>query len=69
MAGDPDHLVLVFLRRLDEKVDRVGDDVRDLKVRMPALVDAVVGMRRRMDRLDLRLGRFEKRLGLAEMTR
>ena len=53
MADDPDNLVLVYLRRLDEKVDRIGDDVRELKGRMTALGEAVVGVQRRMDRLDL----------------
>ncbi len=65
MADDPDNLVLVDLRRLDEKVDRVGDDVRERKGRMPALEEAVVGVQRRMDRLD----RVEKRLDLADMPR
>ena len=32
--AEPDNIVLVYLRRIDEKVDRVIDDVRDLKVRM-----------------------------------
>jgi hypothetical protein len=69
MADDPDSLVLVYLRRLDEKVDRIGDDVRELKGRMTALEESVVGVQRRMDRLDLRLDRVEKRLDLADLPR
>jgi chromosome condensin MukBEF ATPase and DNA-binding subunit MukB len=69
MADDPDNLVLVYLRRLDEKVDRIGDDVRELKGRMTALEESVVGVQRRMDRLDLRLDRVEKRLDLADLPR
>jgi hypothetical protein len=69
MADDPDNLVLVYLRRLDEKVGRIGDDVRELKGRMTALVESVVGVQRRMDRLDLRLDRVEKRLDLADLPR
>jgi hypothetical protein len=69
MADDPDNLVLVYLPRLDEKVDRIGDDVRELKGRMTALEESVVGVQRRMDRLDLRLDRVEKRLDLADLPR
>ena len=34
MPTEPDNLTLVYLRRIDEKVDRLSEDVRDLKVRM-----------------------------------
>lgn len=56
MADDPDNIVLVHLRRLDEKLDRV----RELKGRFTSLEEAVVGVQRRLDRLDLRLDRVEK---------
>jgi hypothetical protein len=69
MADDPDNIVLVYLRRFDEKLDRVIDDVRELKGRMTALVESVVGLQRRMDRLDLRLDRLERRLDLADLSR
>jgi hypothetical protein len=69
MADDPDNIVLVYLRRFDEKLDRVIDDVRELKGRMTALEEAVVGIQRRMDRLDLRLDRVEKRLDLVDLPR
>lgn len=69
MADDPDNIVLVYLRRFDEKLDRIGDDVRELKGRMTALEESVVGLQRRMDRLDLRLDRVEKRLDLADLPR
>jgi len=69
MADDPDNIVLVYLRRFDEKLDRVSDDVRELKGRMTALEEAVVGIQRRMDRLDLRLDRVEKRLDLVDLPR
>ena len=69
MAGDPDNIVLVYLRRFEEKLDRVGDDVRELKGRMTAVEEAVVGIQRRMDRLDLRLDRVEKRLDLVDLPR
>jgi hypothetical protein len=33
MSDPPDNLVLVCLRRLDEKTDRLADDMRDVKAR------------------------------------
>lgn len=68
MATEPDNLVLVYLRRLDEKMDRVIDDVHDLKVRMTSLEEAVAGINRRMDRFEVRLDRIERRLDLSEMA-
>jgi hypothetical protein len=57
---------LQLVQRIDEKVDRVLDDVRDLKVRTTAAKEAIVGLNRRMDRIDGRLDRIERRLELAE---
>lgn len=31
MVDDPDSMMLVLLRRLDAKVDRLGEDMRDVK--------------------------------------
>ena len=66
MAGEPDSLTLVFLRRIDEKVDRLIDDVRDLKGRVAAVEENLVGVHRRIDRLELRIDRIERRLDLAD---
>jgi hypothetical protein len=69
MADQPDSLILVYLRRLDEKVDRLIEDVGGLKVRMTAVEESVVGLQRRMDRLEMRIDRIEKRLDLADAPR
>jgi predicted nucleic acid-binding Zn-ribbon protein len=66
MADEPDNIVLVYLRRIDEKVDRLIDDVRDLKVRVTGLEENVVGIHRRMDRFEARLDRIERRLDLVD---
>lgn len=66
MADDPDNIVLVMLRRIDTKVDRLIDDVNDLKVRMTAVEEAVVGTNRRIDRLESRIDRVERRLDLRD---
>ena len=56
----------VRFNRLDEKLDRLTDDVRDLKVRQTATEEALSGVNRRLDRIDLRVERIEKRLDLVE---
>ncbi|HEX2556571.1 MAG TPA: hypothetical protein VHL98_22990 [Microvirga sp.] len=66
--GDPDNLVLVYLRRLDEKVDRLIADNHDIKARLAAVEENLAGVHRRIDRLELRIERIEKRLDLAETT-
>jgi len=37
MTDEPENLVLTMLRRLDTKVDRLGEDVREMKGRMRGL--------------------------------
>ena len=64
--AEPDSLVLVYLRRIDEKVDRLMDDVRDLKVRITGVEENLAGVNRRLDRLEVRVDRIERRLDLAD---
>ena len=66
MAKEPDNLTLKLLRRLDEKTDRLLDDMHDLKVPITAVEEGLAGVHRRMDRLDERLERVERRLDLTE---
>ena len=66
MADEPDNLILTFLRRMDAKIDRLGDDMRDVKLRLTNLEEAFVGMQRRFDRLEIRVERIERRLDLVE---
>jgi len=69
MADGPENLVLVYLRRLDEKMDRVLGDIQYLKHRVTSLerqaadmrVD-MIAMSTRMDRIEMRLDRMERRL-------
>ena len=72
MSDGPDNLILVFLRRLDEKADRLTSVVTDLAHRMTSLESKVVllhrdsaGLSERLDRLDIRIGRIERRLDIA----
>ena len=66
MTGQPDDLMLVYLRRIDGKVDRLGDDVRELNCRMAAAEENLAGVHRRIDRVELRIERIERRLDLAD---
>jgi hypothetical protein len=62
MPDAPDNVVLVYLRRIDEKVDRVIDDVRDLKVRITNLEEGQTGIHRWLDRVEAWLDRIEQPL-------
>lgn len=61
---DVDSLVLRHLRRIDTKVDRLIDDMRDIKHRMTAVEESVAGQSRRLDRVESRLDRLERRFDL-----
>lgn len=66
MSDGPDSLVLRFLRTIDGKLDRVLDEVSDLKIRVTNVEENLVALNRRVDRFDTRAERIERRLGLAE---
>lgn len=81
MDTEPDNLTLRYLRRIDEKLDRVADDVTDLKGRVSALETGLNGIRRDLvalsesdarlqvaiDRQGDRLERIERRLDIASV--
>ena len=55
-----------LLRKLDEKLDRVADDLREIKTRVGILEQQYASMSSRIDRIETRLERIERRLELAE---
>jgi len=61
MSEQPENIILIFLRRLDQKVDRLIDDVSDLKLRVSAVVVAVARVDSRLDRLEHRFDVLERR--------
>lgn len=78
MGDQPDSLMLVMLRRLDAKMDRVVDDLADLKRRMTSLESQLghqvateqshsAATMARLDRIDDRLDRIKGRLELQEV--
>ena len=67
MTEGPENLLLVYTRRLDAKMDRVIDDLSDIKIRLTNLEEGQVVMNRRLDRLEVRVERIERRLDLVDM--
>ena len=75
MSDQLENFTLHYLRRIDEKLDGLTADVRDLKHRMSSvelifgqMQATYAGMQIRLDRVDSRLERIERRLELRETT-
>ncbi len=62
MASKPDNIILSYLQRIECKLDRVGEDVRELKTRMTAVNDRLIAVIGSMDSIDRRLGNIESRM-------
>ncbi len=69
MSDAPDNLIQVYLRRMDEKLDRLAASVADigrrvtsLETKVALLHDAFAAQSERIDRVELRLERIERRL-------
>ncbi len=69
MSDQPDNLVLVYLRRMDEKLDRVierPDDlthrVTSLELKVALLLGDFARQSERIDRIETWLERIERRL-------
>jgi len=66
MVEEPENLVLQMLRRVETKLDRVIDDLGDPKIRMTHVEEGLVGVNRRLDRMETRIDRIGKRLDLVD---
>jgi predicted nucleic acid-binding Zn-ribbon protein len=69
MSGEPDNVILVYLRRMEEKLDWLTSAVGDLGRRVTSLKTQVVllhgdfaAQSERIDRIEIRLDRIERRL-------
>lgn len=62
MLGEPERLVLRGLRRIADQNDRILGEVREIKARLGILAQQHAIMSTRLDRLDVRVGRIERRL-------
>ncbi|MGY3453072.1 archaellum component FlaC [Bradyrhizobium sp. USDA 4353] len=68
MATEPDNIVLAILRKIDQRTERMAEDLQDLKIRVTAIEEGLAGVNRRLDRLELRVDRVERRLELSDAT-
>ena len=68
MADTPDNLVLTLLRKIDQRTERMADDLQDLKVRVTSVEEGLAGVNRRLDRVELRIDRIEPRLELSDAS-
>ncbi len=71
--SEPENLVLQILRRvedrptgIEERIDPLWSDVRDMSVRLAHVEESQAGLQRRQDRFDARLDRIEKRFDLVD---
>jgi hypothetical protein len=71
MSDEPDSLILVYLRKMDDKLDRLASAIGDLGRRATSLETKVVllhgdfvAQSERIDRMELRLDRIERRLDI-----
>lgn len=82
MTDETGNLVLEHLRYMRGRIDCIADDVIDVKPRMSSVEGSVArltvelghlrgdiaGVQVRIDKVDTRLGRIERRLDLADST-
>ena len=73
MSDEPENIVLRYLRRLDERMESVQGEIRDMKSRLGSLEAQgsllhtdIVHVHQRLDRMDDRIMRIEKRLDLID---
>jgi archaellum component FlaC len=63
---EAENLVLEHLRYMRTALDGVRDDIREIKGRLGTLESQYANISNRMDRLDGRIERIERRLQLTE---
>jgi archaellum component FlaC len=66
MEEGPDNLLLAMLRKIDQRTERMADDLRDVKLRLTGVEGGLAGVNRRLDRLEERVDRIERRLELSD---
>ena len=66
MADETANLTHEYLRRMDAKLDRLIEDVQDVKVRLTSLEENYGATSRRLDRIERDVSNIKKRLDLVE---
>jgi hypothetical protein len=75
VSDQPESIILIDLRRIDAKVDRLAEDVQELKAGMTLVEQQISNLAAtqashtailssRLDRVEARLDRIERRLDL-----
>ncbi|MEH2570353.1 hypothetical protein [Bradyrhizobium sp. AZCC 2289] len=67
MTDQPDSIALAMLRKIDQRTERMAEDLQDLKVRVTGVEEGLAGVNRGLDRLEHRMERIEKRLELSDL--
>lgn len=74
MSDEPDNIVLRYLRRIDERLDRVDTSLQNLIARIGSVEEQVSGLRKDFvrlavpfDQMDDRMKRMERRLDLTDV--
>jgi hypothetical protein len=55
MSGEPYNSVLQLPRRMDSRIDRIVENVRNRKVRLAAVEEGMAALNRRVDRMSAAL--------------
>ncbi|MGN6156533.1 MAG: hypothetical protein ACTHNL_00395 [Devosia sp.] len=63
---ETDNIVLEHLRAIRSTADRISEDMQEVKSRLGILEHQYASLSTRIDRLDERVFRIEKRLNLAD---
>jgi hypothetical protein len=64
--ADPENIVLVYLCRLSEQMDAIREDNREIKARIGILEQQGASLSSRLDRIEVRLDRMERRMELID---
>jgi hypothetical protein len=62
MADNPENVVLRYLRRIDERLDRINNGLQNLATRVGSVEEQVAGLRRDFVRLEVRVDQMDDRL-------
>jgi predicted nuclease with TOPRIM domain len=66
VSEQPDNLILVFLRRIDEKLDATRADMVEVKERLGLLEAGYASLSRRVDRLGGDVTQIKRRLDIVD---
>lgn len=74
MVEEPESIVLRYLRPIDERLDRIDNSLSNLVFRVASVEERVAGLRKdfvrlevRVDQMDDRMKRIERRLDLVQV--